>query len=504
MPKFSTALLLSIVLVPLQAAPPAIPADPLNRLNPRSAVTAFLQACHQNDYAKAAQYLDLSRISLKQRAQQGPQLARDLESVLNSAAHFDVLQMSQSPQGNLNDDPDPNIEHVTTITSNDQKFPIDLERLQPANSPPIWVFSKATIAILPQVAPVPTTESRIEARLPRFLVSTELLETAIWKWLALLIAAGVLYAIFRLLVRLFSQLTHRRVRRVETVAWLPAIVDPLLVLVSVIVFRIFEAMVAPAALTRLYIGRALLLVVIASFAWGSINLLDFLIVRLDRRLNQRQRMVSYSLVYLVRRVLKTVIAVFAAMLILDNWGFHITTILAGLGVGGIAVALAAQQTIANVFGGVSVISDAPVMVGDSGSFGGVVGTIEDIGLRSARVRTLNRSVVSIPNSSFAGMNLENYAVRDKILFNPTFTVKRTTPRPQVLQLLNAIRDMLANKPDVEIGPKPARITAYSASAFTIEVFAYVLTTDMDEYYGHQADLYLALDELITSLNIELA
>jgi MscS family membrane protein len=283
-----------------------------------------------------------------------------------------------------------------------------------------------------------------------------------------------------------------------------AIVDPLLVLLGVMAFRIFEQMIAPAALTRVYVDRALLMIVVGSFAWGLINLLDFLIVRLDRRLNQRQRVVSHSVIYLGRRVLKTVIAVFAAILILDNWGFNMTTIIAGLGVGGIAVALAAQQTIANVFGGVSVIGDAPVMVGDFGNFGGVVGTIEDIGLRSARVRTLGRSVVSIPNSSFAGMNLENYAVRDKILFNPNFPIKRTTSREEIHRLLNGLTEMLRKNRQVEIGLTPARISAYSAASFTVELFAYVLTPNMDEYYKQQGELFLAIDEVVTSLNIELA
>lgn len=480
--------------------------DPLNRLNPRSTVTAFLQACHQHNYGKAAEYLDLSRIPPKQRAQEGPQLAKDLESLLNSASHFDVLQLSQSPQGNLADDPDPAIEHVTTITSNDQQFTIDLQRTQPKNAPPIWLFSANTVAELPQLVPLPSTESQIAARLPRFLVTTLLLETPLWKWIPLVLVALVLFAVFRVLVRLFQRLVRSlpaRFQRTGNIAWMQAIVDPLLVLLSVMLFRILEEMIAPAALARLYVGRTLLLIVVGSFAWGLINLLDYLIVRLDRSLNQRQRVVSHSVVYLGRRVLKAVISILAAILILDNWGFNMTTIIAGLGVGGIALALAAQQTIANVFGGVSVIGDAPVMVGDFGNFGGVIGIVEDIGLRSARIRTLQRTIVSIPNSAFAAMNLENYAVRDTILFNPTFTIKRTTSKDQIRQLIKDLRDALSKNNRVEIGPTPVRISGYSAASFTVEVFAYVLTPDIDEYYEQQAELYLTIDEAVASSKVEL-
>src|SRR5581483_4618960 len=108
----------------LLAAPAAVPADPLHRLNPRSAVTAFLQVCHQRDYTNAAQYLDLAPVPVRARAQQGPKLAQDLEALLNSAAGFDVLQLSQDTQGNLGDDPNPDIEHVTNITANGQPFTI--------------------------------------------------------------------------------------------------------------------------------------------------------------------------------------------------------------------------------------------------------------------------------------------------------------------------------------------------------------------------------------------
>jgi MscS family membrane protein len=319
--------------------------------------------------------------------------------------------------------------------------------------------------------------------------------------------ALILFGIFRILINLFQrsvQSVATRFGRTGNFSWMQTIVDPGLVLLGVMAFRIFEQMIAPAALTRVYVDRALLLVVVGSFAWGLINLLDFLIMRLDRGLNQRQRVVSHSVIYLGRRVVKTVIAIFAAILVLDNWGFNMTTIIAGLGVGGIAVALAAQQTIANVFGGVSVIGDAPVMVGDLGNFGGVVGTVEDIGLRSARVRTLTRSVVSIPNSAFAGMNLENYAVRDKILFNPTLAIKRTTPKDQIRRLIQNLGEVLKQAKQVEVGQTPARIAGYSTGSFTVEVFAYVLTSDMNEFYKHQDELYLAIDDLVTSLDIELA
>jgi MscS family membrane protein len=209
------------------------------------------------------------------------------------------------------------------------------------------------------------------------------------------------------------------------------------------------------------------------------------------------------MIYMGKRAAKVAIFVVAAIIVLDNWGYNMTTMIAGLGVGGIAVALAAQATIANVFGGVSVIADHPVMVGDFGNFGGVMGTVEDIGLRSTRVRTLNRTVMSIPNSAFASMNLENYAQRDKILFNPTLQIKRGTSTEKIRDLIGAIEEMLRNSKKLETGPSPVRVTGLTATAIAVEIFAYALTDDINAFYKIEAELFLALDGTLTAAGVEL-
>ena len=101
-------------------------------------------------------------------------------------------------------------------------------------------------------------------------------------------------------------------------------------------------------------------------------------------------------------------------------------------------------------------------------------------------------------------NLENYAVRDKILFNPSFAIKRNTPKDLIRHLLTEIHDLLQSNQQLEVGPAPVRITGYGAASFTLEIFAYVRTRDINEYYKRQADLYLALDDAITASGVELA
>ncbi len=488
-----------------QGTIPKKAADQLDRTSPRSSVTAFLEACHNSNYMRAAQYLDLRDIPERKRDNAGPRLAKELEQALNSDSHFNVLQLSQNADGNHSDNANPLLDHVTKIQGNGNEYTIDVARVTQAGLE-VWLFSPATVAAIPKLTTVPTN-SKLESRLPGFLVSVDLLETPLWKWIALIALAMMVIGLLRLTGRIFLSLMKRvkpYLGHSGRWLWVPSVLEPWLVFLSALLFGVAEQFIDPSALSRLYIARGILLVVVGSFAWCLMNLVDLFLSRIDTMLNPRQRVVSHSVIYLGRRAAKVAIFVLAMIIVLDNWGYHMTTMIAGLGVGGIAVALAAQSTIANVFGGVSVIGDGPVMIGDFGNFGGVLGTVEAIGMRSTRVRTLNRTLMSIPNSAFAGMNLENYADRDKILFNPTLQVKRGTPKEKMRQLMKSLENLLKSDKRMEVGPTPIRISNFTAASFTMEIFAYALTPDIDEFYKIEADLFLDIDEALNSAGVDLA
>ena len=153
---------------------------------------------------------------------------------------------------------------------------------------------------------------------------------------------------------------------------------------------------------RKYLDHTLALLFFSSIAWLCIELVDAELQHLRTVLHGKHRIFIYSVLPLGSRVLKMLIAVLAAVTVLSSWGYNTTTILAGLGVGGLAVALAAQKTIENLFGGVAVITDRPVMVGDFCKVGDRSGTVEDIGLRSTRIRTPERTVLTIRTGHFPG------------------------------------------------------------------------------------------------------
>jgi MscS family membrane protein len=188
-----------------------------------------------------------------------------------------------------------------------------------------------------------------------------------------------------------------------------------------------------------------------------------------------------------------IVAVLATLGIL---GFNLTTVLAGLGIGGIAIAFAAQKTLENLFGGVSVLADEVILVGDYCRFGDRTGTVEDISLRSTRVRTDARTQLSIPNGALATMNIENFTRRDKIQFNPVLAIRYETTADQLRYLLAEVRRMLYEHPRVESESASIRFANFDNSALRLEIASYVLTRDANEFNAIREDLLLRIMDIV--------
>lgn len=487
------------------ATPPA--ADKLNRGDPQSSVIAFLQACRRQDYATAAQYLDLRNWSAENRKDAGPEIARKIEAALNYAPNFSPLRLTHNPDGGpAASSGNPPQVRVATLTDRGQTYTLDLERVTlDVNTQPVWVFSSGTIAAVFNLNISPGG-AWITHYLPPFLSTVQFLETPLWAWIALLLAALVLLSLARHLDRPLRPVLRTAGQKLAPAAhwqWTEAALGPGRMILCIVLFRLAVEVVRPSAVARLYIGRILEFLFIWAVAWFLVRGVDLLLERVESNMQNRHEFSGRSILRLGRRTASITIVILAILTLLSSWGYNTATLIAGLGVGGIAVALAAQQTIANVFGGISVIGDRPVRIGDFGKFGDLVGTVEDIGMRSTQVRTLNRTVVSIPNSNFASANLENFSVRDKILFNPTFQIKRTTPDEEVWRLIDSLHHALEKHELVELVPTPVRLVGLTASSFNIEIFCYVQTPDIDEFYKIQGELLLAINDAFQTARLEL-
>ncbi len=168
------------------------------------------------------------------------------------------------------------------------------------------------------------------------------------------------------------------------------------------------------------------------------------------------------------------------------------------------MALAAQKTIENLFGGISVIGDRPVLVGDVCRFGDRTGTVMHIGLRSTRLRTQERTIVSVPNAQFSSMTLENISGRDKIYFHTTLSLRRDTTSEQMLGVLAAIGRILAEHPKVEEGKTPVRFIGVGPYSLDVEVSVYITSSDYDEFLALQQELLLKLLRAVEQAGTALA
>ncbi len=201
---------------------------------------------------------------------------------------------------------------------------------------------------------------------------------------------------------------------------------------------------------------------------------------------------------------KKLLFVLAVTTALSAMGFEMRTVIAGLGIGGIAVALAAQKTIENVFGGLSLLGDRVVQIGDVLQIGDRVGTVEDIGLRSTRIRTVERTELSIPNGQLSAVNIENLSRRDKFLFNPALILRTDTTNDQLLYALAEFRKLLYQHPKVERESARVRLAAITEAGFRVEFFTYLLTRDFNESTAAREDILLRVLDILETTGARLA
>jgi len=174
------------------------------------------------------------------------------------------------------------------------------------------------------------------------------------------------------------------------------------------------------------------------------------------------------------------------------------------GAGGIALAFAAQKTIENVFGTVMIVVDRPVRVGDFCKVGDFMGTIEEIGLRSTRLRTMDRTLVVIPNGQLAATMVENYASRERFWFRHIIGLRHETTADQLRYVLEEIRAYLKAHSKVEPGTIRVRFIRFGGSSLDLEIFAYVLLADYSAFLGVQEELLLRIMDIIAEAGTSVA
>jgi len=369
-------------------------------------------------------------------------LARDLTELMDRYFIHPVTTVSNSAEGAFNDGLPLDRDRVGPLTIGDKNIDIVLVRIIDPQAGPIWLISSETLAQIPALRKS-IGETWVERFMPKALVSYTLFENSLALWIVWAGLIGIplfllwlLSGIFMFVVRTTIRDTARR-RVVDS--WYVALRWPLILFLTPIVQLASIPFLGFSFRFRIVNAQFIAIWLVAALAWLLCRLLTPTFRHARIMVQRRGYGGTTSLMVLGERVLKVIIALGAIFAILKVAGIDTTTALAGVGIGGVAVALGAQKSVENLLGGIFLLTDKALAVGDTCFISNRVGTVEDITLRSVRLRTQEQTLLSIPAGVLSQANIENFATRDKMLLQTTLRLRYGTTAEQLKAVLDGIR-----------------------------------------------------------------
>ncbi len=469
--------------------------DPFGRTTPRGTVTGFIRASQRGDFAGATRFLQLPA----EQSANGELLARELKELMDRYYVHSMESISDKPAGDVNDGLPLDREQVGSMKIGSQRLDIMLIRVNSTEPGQIWLISSDTLAQLPEMYDL-LEETWVNRMMPRALVERSFLGFSAAQWIAWagsillplllmwLVVRGFLFAVAR------TAVTAGVKERLKT--WLSGVRSPI-TLVVVALFNLLAVRTLGLSLSfRLGYRQAGIVVVLIGLTW--------LIRRALKLLFERARTVAWihgdtnrrSLMMLGERLMSVFVVVVAIFAILTVLGVDTKTALAGVGIGGVAVALGAQKSIENVLGGIFLLMDNALAVGDRCSISNRLGYIEDITLRSVKVRTDDQSLLSVPAGALAQSNIENFATRRKTLMETRVRLRYGATAAQLREVLSKIQELCAGNRRVEQETKRIRLVGFGERGMEIEIHLYVLTADTQTFYDIREQLLLAVVEIV--------
>jgi MscS family membrane protein len=322
------------------------------------------------------------------------------------------------------------------------------------------------------------------------------LEQPLWKWAGIVIVLVSGYLIFTLICRLSRRLQARKDENTQIIHWwrlLPPLGGASLALLA---DELIDEQINAIGVVEAITETGLWAIILFCWAWAIVVAGSIIADIIIRSPSLRRREVNASLVKITTRIISLVIAVWVVLEGADRFGISVVPMLAGLGVGGLAIALAVRPTLENLIGGLILFMDKPVGVGDLCRFGDEFGFVEKIGLRSTRIRKYEDSIVTVPNAQFSQLQLENLSSRSKILFRVTLGLRYETTSDQLRFVLAKLREMLVGHPMVSQEDLRVRFRRFDKYSLGIDVFAYVRTNDRPKYWAIREDLNLRIMDIV--------
>jgi MscS family membrane protein len=507
--KVPLFLLLGIVALPViaqeeTADPPAdvpeIVVDQFDRGTPLRTANGFNTAVEKGDYETAAEYLDLRNLRGDATELTGAQLARRLSIIIKRADWIDVDDLIDHPDGRRNDNLPGYRDSIGIVVDENKELRLLMQKVPRGDGAYIWQVSNATVSLIPRLYEeygYPKLVEEIRRKVPNVVF----LGYELFKWVIVLLIAVSAYAVVFLLAlmvrRTFGDrgsVSRRRVFRF--------LIVPFGIWVTIITMNTTATWLGRGE-TAEQIQRAspVAILITVWVAFATINLLRDIYAGHLQKIGRPGALV---LLQPAGNAVKLLVLIVALLIYLDKLGINITTVLAGLGVGGIAVALALQKPLEDVFGAITLYAQQPIKVGDFCRVGTTLGTIESIGLRTTRIRTLQNTVVATPNAKIASEPIDNFSARERILYWPKLRLRYDTTPDQIQQVLQGIRDILENHERISQENHRVRFKEIAEDALIVEVYAHLETRVWAEYLELIEELNMKFLEIVAAAGTSLA
>jgi MscS family membrane protein len=479
------------------------PIDPLGRETPRSALLGLLKYAERRDFATAARYF-------QQDPGQGTdvvQLANELQA-LHTKFKGNIDLLSDEPNGTVEAGLPPGEVRAGILKVGATTVDVILVRVDDPDSGKIWLLSKETVANIPQLYAQMESEGPtvVERMMPAALTERHLLDMSLAQWLVWLLSIPLSWFLSRLLEFLLSaprRIWYKLRKLSFSSIWKTPLGMPLRCIVAILVHGIFVYLLDPPLLYRVYYARFLAALLVGCFAWLVSRITDR---GFDHAVNRTrtQRAGGESILIVLQRLTRVLLMLIGFVGALAALGVNVRTTLAGLGIGGLALALGAQKSLENLLGGVSLLMDKALHIGNFCRIGNQLGTVEDIGLRSIKLRTRDQSLLVVPNGSLAQMQFENFGPRQKCLINQHFTLRIETRVEQLRLVLDRVQSMLDQQPAIEMGSSRIRVANFAGAAFELELWAYVKTSDWTAFTAIRQDVILKIAEIVEAAGTRFA
>ena len=502
--------------------------QPVRTDSPRETIGTFVRLTREFEDALLAYQEDQSRANARQLKLLGPRFHHlfDLSSVptvsrrrigretltflLDIIGRIDLPPIESIPDINAFDDDE------TLATWRIPHTPIRIVRIEEGPREGEFLFSARTVTVAPtfyrQVQNLPLRSSlEIESwsrtlpqlhgpMIPSGLVSVLpdslkriWFDTPIWK--VLLVA--ILGALATLLLVLWHRVINVHASENRIIVRCRHALTPVAIIVVVMTLRsfvAFEVNVVGTFAQSVFFAATLVIYLAVVWIFWLVVLMLFEWIILSPKIPDES--LDANLLRLCARVIGFVGGAWILVYGAQDLGLPVFGLLAGLGVGGLAVALAIRPTLENLIGGAILFMDRPVRVGDFCSFGAHTGTIESIGLRSTQVRALNRTLISVPNATFVDMEIINWAKCDRMLILATIGLRYETEPDQLRYVLAMLREMFHAHPKIDRTTVRVRFAEYGASSLDVEIRVYALTREWNEFYAIREDVFLRVNEIV--------